>query len=218
MKLKILIVPVLLVFIAAAVYFYLRHAEQKTEIAAHQSNPIQPAKDQSFDACSMITDDEIEAVQGEAVKTAKNNSRISGSLLISQCFYELNDYSKSVSFEITQTAPDAAEKADLGKIWEEKFNKPIPVDNDRDEEEKNEGKTTTEKTLDEKGANEPDSGGQPQAVSLGDAAFRVGNRITNALYVLKNNRIIRISIGGADDQNVKLEKLKKAARSALNRM
>jgi hypothetical protein len=165
----------------------------------------------SFNACTLITQAEIEAVQGETVKEAKSSSRISGSLLVSQCFYQLATYSKSVSLEITQSNPDNLEKYNLRNFWKEKFNTRIAEDNDR---EKGVDKETAEKRDDNK-----ESNNKPKAVQkLGDEAFLVGNRITGALYVLKKNTIIRISIGGAEDELTKIKKLRILAQKTLKRV
>ena len=166
-----------------------------------------------FDACAVISKSEIETVQGETVKEAKSSSRISGSLMVSQCFYQLATYSKSVSLEITQNNPDNQKKYNLRDFWKQKFNTRTIADDDREPEHDRDSRSA------EKKADEKESSNQPQAVQkLGDAAFRVGNRITGALYVLRKNTIIRISIGGAEDEATKMKKLRILAQKALKRV
>ncbi len=59
----------------------------------------------------------------------------------------------------------------------------------------------------------------PQRVAdLGDEAFWTGTQISTALYVLKGDSYIRISVGGAGDQALKLEKSRKLAEFALKRL
>jgi hypothetical protein len=53
---------------------------------------------------------------------------------------------------------------------------------------------------------------------IGDEAFWTGTRVGGALYVLKGNSYIRISVGGAGDQAAKIEKSKALAASALKRL
>lgn len=166
----------------------------------------------NFDACALITKAEIKTVQGETVKEAKSSSRVSGALIVSQCFYQLTTYSKSVSLQITQSNPDNPEKYNLRDYWKEKFNVRTAVDNDREDE--NDGKRTPEKKADgRQGSNQ-----LPSIRKLGDEAFLTGNRITGALYVLKKNAIIRISIGGADSDAARIKKLKILAQKALKRI
>ena len=179
---------------AAAVYFLIFQvgcAPQTIKNAADENN-----------ACGLISNRDIEAAQGETVKAANNSFRNDGALLVSQCFYELPTYSKSVSVEVTRSSKG---KSEVREIWEKKFNPANAAkdeDEDREETEQNGGEKQTAARM------------QP-VPNLGEAAFRVGNRISNALYVRQNDAIIRISIGGADDDNAKLEKLKNLARKAL---
>jgi hypothetical protein len=53
---------------------------------------------------------------------------------------------------------------------------------------------------------------------VGDEACWSGNRFGGALYVLKRSVILRISIGGPDDQETKIEKSKRLAEKALARL
>jgi len=57
-----------------------------------------------------------------------------------------------------------------------------------------------------------------QVVGVGDEAFWTGNRVGGALYVLKGNCYIRISVGGAGDQAQKIENSKKLALAVLKRL
>jgi hypothetical protein len=53
---------------------------------------------------------------------------------------------------------------------------------------------------------------------IGDEAFSVGNAKIGALYVLKSDKFIRISIGGSTDQADRIKKMKKLAQYALKRL
>ncbi len=46
----------------------------------------------------------------------------------------------------------------------------------------------------------------------------MGTQISTTLYVLKGDCFVRISVGGAGDQAVKLEKSRKLAEFALKRL
>src|SRR2546423_162018 len=68
-------------------------------------------------------------------------------------------------------------------------------------------------------AAEEEEGAPPEPVSgIGDEAFWTGGRVGGALYVLKGNAFIRISVGGPGDEAAKIEKLKALARKALPRL
>jgi hypothetical protein len=53
---------------------------------------------------------------------------------------------------------------------------------------------------------------------VGDDAFWSANRMGGALYVLKDNVFIRISIGGPEPEESKIEKTKALAAKALSRL
>jgi hypothetical protein len=57
-----------------------------------------------------------------------------------------------------------------------------------------------------------------EVAGLGDEAFWTGTRIGGALYVLKGNCYFRISVGGAGDQQQKIDKSRKLAESVLKRL
>ena len=53
---------------------------------------------------------------------------------------------------------------------------------------------------------------------VGDEAFWSASRVGGALYVLKRDRYLRISVGGAGGIEAKLKKSKTLALKALNRI
>jgi hypothetical protein len=46
----------------------------------------------------------------------------------------------------------------------------------------------------------------------------VGNSISGALYVLKGNSFLRISVGGVREESARMEKSKALAHAALKRL
>jgi hypothetical protein len=66
---------------------------------------------------------------------------------------------------------------------------------------------------------EEESAPRPQPVAgLGDAAFWTGNQLNSSLYVRKNNVIVRLSIGGAEEPSAKIKKATALAEKILNRL
>jgi hypothetical protein len=53
---------------------------------------------------------------------------------------------------------------------------------------------------------------------VGDEAFWLGNPASGALYVLKKDTYLRISVGGAGDERVKQRQATELARKALGRL
>jgi hypothetical protein len=60
---------------------------------------------------------------------------------------------------------------------------------------------------------------KPRRVSgIGDEAFWDGSTLGGGLFVLKGDAYFRLSVGGPDNEAVKIEKLKKLARRVLTRL
>jgi hypothetical protein len=148
------------------------------------------------DACTLLTKEDTQAVQGEPFTNTKASQAPVAGLNVSQCYFELPTAVNSIVLTVTRKAEGAGGR-DPSQSWQEIFHRESP------REKKEEGEEERE----------------PQKVDgIGDEAFWLGNRVGGALYVLKGNSYIRISVGGAGDQAQKLEKSKTLAQSVLNRM
>jgi len=147
------------------------------------------------DTCALIEASEIEAVQGVPVQQSTPSNRDFDGLNIAQCFYTVisADGSKnlSVHLEVTRDAPAASAGGALDKMWKEKFQQ----------------------------AKEKKKFEKPRPVAgFGEEAFWLGNNKMGALYVLNKNRMVRVSVGGPDEEGSKIEKSKKLAEKALKRL
>jgi hypothetical protein len=152
----------------------------------------------ALDPCSLLTREEIESVQGETVSDMKSSRPESGLFAVSQCFYTLPTFSKSISLEIT--------RKDRGRT---------PAPNPRDQ--------WSRIFHEESGRSEREAGEEekppPRAIAgVGDEAFWTASGVGGALYVLKGDTYLRISIGGPDEQAARIEKSKALARKALARL
>lgn len=146
------------------------------------------------DACALLTKEEIQAVQGEAFKETKPSQKSVSGLIVSQCYFELPTPVNSVVLTVTLKAPGGR---DPSESWQETFHR----------------EKTPERKKEEGEEKEP-----LKVEGIGDEAFWTGNRVGGALFVLKGNAYIRISVGGAGDQAAKIEKSKTLAASALKRL
>ena len=169
-------------------------------------------------ACDLVTADEFAAQQGEALKEAKVTDRTEGDLDISQCFLTAPTFSKSVSLIVTTDTRGKDPAQDMRKLWESKFS---IHDDDKDEDkdaEKDKNEKSTAKPAD-RGRDEEEEGSTAIKVDgLGDEAFWMGDARGGILYVLKGRSYLRISLGGADDQDTRLAKAKALATAAMSRM
>jgi hypothetical protein len=150
-----------------------------------------------FDACSLITRAEIEAVQGDPVTDTKSSAPDQPVLAVAQCFYAVAPFSKSVSLEVTRGDPKKPTEPGPRDQWERLFHPEVHKNND-----------------------EKESSPPLVVKGVGDEAFWMGNAISGGLYilVLKNDAYFRISIGGSEEVSVKIEKATTLARKAIPRL
>jgi hypothetical protein len=152
-----------------------------------------PAK---FDVCGLIPREEIEKAQESRIKEASGVARPDGDFMITQCFYSAEVPSKSVSLAVTQRDLDRRSKRSPKDFWRETFGSNAEP-NDRGRLRTARGKFIPPTKI----------GG------LGDDAYWMGG----ALYVLKGDSYVRISVGGPGDEEAKREKSKTLAQQALSR-
>ena len=153
------------------------------------------------DACSLISNQEIESVQNSPVKEAKSTEHLDGTFRVLQCLYTAAEFSKSVSLALVRSDPKQGSARSPKDFWKEKF----------DPYEDEEPKTNS--------GDEKEKGSAPKKIEgLGDDAYWVGNRFGGMLYVLKGDAFISIGVGGTDDQQTKLKKSKALAQKALQRL
>ena len=70
-----------------------------------------------------------------------------------------------------------------------------------------------------RGAKEKKKAEKPRAVAgVGDEAFWLGNNVMGALYVLAKDRIVRVSVGGPEEEDAKVEKSRRLAEKAIKRL
>lgn len=157
------------------------------------------------DACALLTSKEIQSIQGEAVKDTKLTGRADGGFVVSQCFFTLPTFSNSISLAVTQKG-DAAGARDPREFWRDTF-------------ELKKNAEEGERERDRKGESEEEERQHATKVpGVGDEAFWTGSRVGGALYVLKGQSYLRISIGGAADEATKIKRSKALAQKVLARL
>jgi hypothetical protein len=171
------------------------------------------------DACAMLDSKEIQTVQGEAVKETKLSGQAGGGLLISQCFFTLPTFSNSISLLVAQKG-DGADARDPKEFWRETFQKGSAEEKERERErERNKKDRDKDKKAGGQREEEEEEATPPQKVAgVGDDAFWIGSRVGGALYVLKGNAYLRISIGGSGDQTSRIKKSKTLAQKVIARL
>lgn len=166
--------------------------------------------------CDLLTSKELQGIQGEALKETKPSARSEGGFMISQCFYSLPTFTNSISLLVAQRGESAGAR-DPKEFWKETFHRADEEQRERaKEKDKDKDK---EKSKGEGRAEEEERSVPPQKITgLGDDAYWTGNRVGGALYALKGNTYIRISVGGPGDQAAKIKKTKALAQIILKRL
>ena len=171
--------------------------EQRTTAA------VVPQGKPKLDACTMLTSEDIESIQGEALKETKLSESSADGFNVSQCFFTLPTFTNSISLVVTKRA-DGPGARDPRQFWKDNFRQDKEPRKDRDRD----------KDREEEGEERP-----PLKISgIGDEAFWMASRAAGILYVLKGSSYIRISIGGPGDQQTKIKKSKALARKVIDRM
>ena len=178
-------------------------ASASTPIAASSPTSSPATAAGKVDACTLLTSADIQAVQGEPLKTTKPSQQAGHEFVINVCYYELPTPSNSVSLSLAQPNPD--KKDSVREFWENTFG---DSEHGRKEKER-EGE----------GEGEIEEGAPPRKIAgLGQEAFWFSSPIGGVLYVLKGDHYIRLSVGGKGTSEAKLNKSKALAKKAIARL
>lgn len=158
-------------------------------------------------ACDTLTRETVAQVQGEQVVDTKASQSGTGDLSVSQCFYQLPTFSKSVNLEVTQGTPAALEA-----YWDKRFRNRTMSE---EEEEELERQQKEGKPAEDDAAKKP--AGPQEVEGLGDEAFWIATQISGSLFIRRGSAVYRVNLGGADEPATKLEKAKALANSFLNK-
>ena len=153
----------------------------------------------AVDACTLLTSDEIKAVQGEDLKTTKPSQQAGHEFVIDICYYELPTPSNSISLSLAQPNPN--KKESVKEFWENTFG-----DSEHGRKDK-------------EGEGELEEGAPPRKIAgLGGEAFWFASPIGGVLYVLKGDHYIRLSVGGKGTSEAKLKKSTELAKKAMAKL
>jgi hypothetical protein len=145
-----------------------------------------------IDTCSLLTSEEIQAVQGEPPQESKPSQHSAGGISRYDCLFTLPNYTNSISLSIAQPST-GADARDARQDWQ--------------------------RTFAAAAAKASEKVGPPRKLEgIGDEAYWTGNQQIGALYVLKGPRYLRISVGGAGGRDEKIRKCQTLAEAVLKRL
>ena len=197
-----------------------------------QTNAAQPQPSPTAaNVCPLVQNSEIEAIQGAKVSSVQPSARPDQRFSVSQCYYTVisADGTKNLSVHLEVTRGSAP--GSLKDFWEERFGgeeREEKGEREKERERERERKGEKEKKKVEKGKEaekgkereeeEEESTPPLRVEGVGEEAFWLGSPKAGALYVLKGESMVRVSVGGGDDMNTKIEKSKKLAAAVLKRL
>jgi hypothetical protein len=178
------------------------------------TNQIEPLPaEPRIPLCSLITNQEVGAIQHATITDAKSSVGISAGMLMSQCYYSAKEPNMSVSLALLEHNPQDASAPDANNFWIESIRR---VSGETEEVEKS-GEGKEKGHQEERGEKEKVI--PPKKIDgIGQEAYWSGTRFGGALYVLAKDAILRISVGGPDNEEAKIEKSKRLAEKALARL
>jgi hypothetical protein len=144
------------------------------------------------DACALLTSAEIESILGESVKERRPGTQAAGGLLTEQCFFATSS-SRSVSLTLTRRSGAGRSAPTPREYWRTQFHG-------------------------SEHARKPELESRARPISgVGEEAYWTGNRLAGALYVLKEEAFLRISVGGLNDERARIAAAKALALAAVTR-
>src|SRR4051794_39196900 len=185
----------------------------KRSVSPISSTPPSPSRAlqlHKIEGCSLITREEVGAVQATTVTDTKSSETTDGNHLITQCYYATSGLNLSVSIAITQPDPANPTSRSARESWEQTFG---PFDQEHEAEAKGREEKTKEN---ERGREEEDQKRPPTEIGgVGEGAVWVGNRFGGDFIAVKGGGFVPSSVGGADREKTKLKKPKNLAEKAL---
>lgn len=155
-----------------------------------------------FDPCSLLTNIEIKAVQGQEPAQNVPSEQPAGSFQFTQCFHRTPELTNSVSVAVGIPLATDSKRSGPRQYWRQRFHGQVRRDADEDEKEAGEKEKKPPKRI----------------AGLGDEAFWVGDPKTGVLYVLKGEVFLRLSVGGPGDETQKIKRARALASPALKRL
>lgn len=176
--------------------------------------------------CALLSGADIREVQGEEPTDAQGSEHLAGGLVMSQCFYRLPTFSQSVSIEVVRASADAQAQGAVKDYWRQKFHGDAGESREKEREQRERDR---EEELKRENANgqvregghterEREGGEETRArrvAGIGDEAYWSGGEQGGALYVLKKDSVISVSVGGPEDEAGKIRKAKALAEKVL---
>lgn len=160
-----------------------------------------------IEACSLVSKEDVGAIQMATMTETKSSAGWYGDLVMSQCYYTAKEPNKSVSLALIQS-DGRSRDSNPRQYWNHVFGA-FKAGEGRELEREKEEKPA--QSSEEKERKVP-----PKKIEgVGEQSYWSGNRFGGSLYVLAKEMILRISVGGPEDEETKISRSKAIAAKAL---
>jgi hypothetical protein len=191
-------------FLAAATGLSSCHKSKTTSAPARQ-----------VDVCSLISKEEVQAVQGSPIKEVKSSVDTNGGFRTEHCLYSGQTSEQSIDLSLIQKNADSPNARDPKEYWRISFSRYA------DQTSKHSAETERERS---ENRQEPEEAHETlmrppiRIDGLGEAAFWSPDFTGGSLYVLKGNVFLRIRVNGPESEEIRIYKSKSLAGTALSRL
>jgi hypothetical protein len=176
---------------------------------AFQAAPARTAVGRNV--CDLLQGEEIRSVQQVELKDRKASEQVNGGMRFAHCFFATTDFSHSISLSLitAQHGPHA-----VRRFWEKTFEAEEAREDGKEdgkEDDKQHGRADKQ---------EREEGEQParRVEAGGGEAFWTGDQRAGALYVLSDDAVLRISVGGVQDEAERISRSRTLVEAALRRL
>src|SRR5947207_2611800 len=154
--------------------------------------------------CALLSGVDINELQGEEPVDAQGSEHLAGGLVMSQCFYRLPTFGKSFSIEVVRAGADAQTPGSVKDYWRQKFQRGAGEGRERAREgrerEEELERENANGQVREGGHREREREGEGETrtrrvAGVGDEAYWSGGEESGALFVLKKDAVISVSVG-----------------------
>jgi hypothetical protein len=179
-------------------------------LLAHAPAAMQSPAAKKPDACALLSDRDVRTTLGVDVKERQPASQQAHGLLLSQCYVGTGT-PKSVSIAVAGNTRAGGRTVTPRAFWRDQFHRHDERTSERTPEKGEAARTRDNREQEGETEARPIGG-------LGDEAFWSGTRVAGALYVLRGNTFIRVSVGGISDEQERIETSRRLAVAALERV
>jgi hypothetical protein len=161
------------------------------------------------DACALLADADVRAVLGATVKERRPGAHAARGLLLSQCYLETGT-PRSISIAVAGSTSARGNTITPPAFWRDQFRR-------SDEHAADRAAGTRQAAPPATAEREAEAEARP-IEGIGEEAFWSGTGVAGALYVLRGDTFIRVSVGGISDERERIEKSRQLAAAALARL